>query len=222
MSSCCFWALSVRPFATRRRWEMSARPRESASVRVRVLNEDLGGRHRLEMVAEAPVLRAARLRLSLPLRPEPRSRQLSVSRPPNPLASVPSSQGSLYCTHGDVWPGWASPQNPCWLALAGGSFPCPQCVYTGVSAPGCIRDALPHRHGSSTPGRSRAAGGPPRGPSRGPGRAVLDRMHVTPDCWAEGTGCTSPRIAGLRAGVPMAVFPAQNPFLSPAVRQALT
>lgn len=146
MSSCCFWALSVRPFATRRRWEMSARPRESASVRVRVLNEDLGGRHRLEMVAEAPVLRAARLRLSLPLRPEPRSRQLSVSRPPNPLASVPSSQGSLYCTHGDVWPGWASPQSACWPRPRWWLLPMsPMCIH------GCERPRMHPRRSSPPP-----------------------------------------------------------------------
>lgn len=196
MSSCCFWALSVRPFATRRRWEMSARPRESASVRVRVLNEDLGGRHRLEMVAEAPVLRAARLRLSLPLRPEPRSRQLSVSRPPNPLASVPSSQGSLYCTHGDVWPGWASPQSACWPRPRWWLLPVsPMCEH------GRERPRM-HPRRSSPPPRAEGPGAAGRGPllrvARGlPGGRPGGPAEVLAAQFS--TGCTSPQTAGLRA-----------------------
>lgn len=139
------------------------------------------------------------LPLSLPLLPEPHSRQGAVSSPQThshpcrvlrglfTVLTATSGQGGLL----------VPPRSACLplllCSLAGGSFPCPRCVNTGVSAPGCTRDTLPYHRsqaGSSAPGHSQAASWPQGGPAGGVaselGRVVLDRMQFPRDCWAGG------------------------------------
>lgn len=116
--------------------------------------------------------------------PQTRSRPCRVLRGPFTVLTATSGQGGLHHK------ARAGP------ALAGDSFPCPRCVNTGVSAPGCIRDALPHRHGpraQAQPAGVLCSGslagcgvGRPGGPARVPAVQFS-------------TGRTSPQIAGLRA-----------------------
>lgn len=78
-------------------------------VNVHILNEDRGGRCG---PVEAPALRSACQFwvLAPPLTPAAPRTPLQAGcclQPPDPLTSVPSSQGSLYRTHSNVWPGWA-------------------------------------------------------------------------------------------------------------------